>query len=32
MWSDIARESSEEDLNAMAGVIDPYRLISIINF
>lgn len=29
MWSDILRESSQVDLRAMAGVIDPYRLITI---
>ena len=28
MWSDILRESSQVDLNAMAGAIDPYRLIT----
>ena len=28
MWSDILRESSQVDLGAMAGVIDPYRLIT----
>ena len=31
MWSDILRESSQVDLNAMTGIINPYRLISIIN-
>ncbi len=28
MWSDILRESSQVDLSAMAGAIDPYRLIT----
>ena len=28
MWSDILRENSQVDLGAMAGVIDPYRLVT----
>ena len=31
MWSDIIRESSEVDLNVMAGIINPYRIIGIVN-
>ncbi|MBC8556749.1 hypothetical protein [Jutongia hominis] len=28
MWSDVLRESSQVDLNDMASIIDPYRLIT----